>query len=543
MVARQADSWVVDFPTLGFLAADWIAAHCKVADGWSMGDPFVHDGWQLWCTVNHYRVKPGVKFNPARPVGATAFQNRRSLVVGPQKTGKSPWGASIVTFEAVGPCIFAGWAQGGELYRCEDHRCGCGFEFTYEPGDPMGIPRPMSKIQLLATAEEQTDNVYMPLQEMIRRGPLAESMKVREDFIRLPNNGEITPITAAPNSKLGNPIHFALADESGLYTGRLIKVWQTMRRGLAGMGGRGIEITNPWDPMDNSAAQQTFESRSRDLFRFYRKPPTNLDFKLKPERRRILEYVYEGSPWVDLNAVEAEAAELLHTDPTQAMRFFGNMLVQGLGSYMPEVLWDETKAAVEVPAGAGVSLGFDGSRSGDWSALRAETADGHRFTPTYGPDSRPTFWNPAEWPDGRIPRGEVMAAVAEMFARYKVSRFYVDPRHWETQADAWALEHGTDVVVQWPTNSVSRMYEALTRYLEDSHEGTTTHDNDPTARAHALNARKVAKPGDKYLLGKPSEHQKIDILMADILAHEAAADMRALGWDGTATDRRMFVFR
>ena len=38
---------------------------------------------------------------------------------------------------------------------------------------------------------------------------------------------------------------------------------------------------------------------------------------------------------------------------------------------------------------------------------------------------------------------------------------------------------------------------------------------------------------DKYVIGKPSEHQKIDILMADVLAHEAASDVRATG---TTTD-------
>lgn len=529
-MAKPADAFVVDFPTLGWLGAEWIKAHCFVADGWSMGDPFIHKGWQLWCTLNHYRVKPSAKFNRARPVGAPAFVNRRSLVVGPQKTGKSPWGASLVPLEAVGPSIFAGWAAGGELYRCVDHGCGCGFVYEYEPGDPMGIPRPMSKIQLLATAEEQTDNVYMPLQEMIRRGPLQEQMRVREDFIRLPNNGEVTPITSSPNSKLGNPIHFALADESGLYTGRMAKVWRTMRRGLAGMSGRGLEITNPWDPMENSSAQQTFESKSSDLFRFYRRPPADLDFMLKRDRRKILQYVYHGSPWVDLDSIEGEAAELVVTDPTEAKRFYGNMLVQGLGSYLTEELIDATAEQVEVPDGTAITLGFDGSRSGDWTALRAETIDGHRFTPAYGPDKRPTHWDPKLWPSERIPRGEVNAAVDEMFRRFKVARMYVDPRHWETQAEAWALKHGDGVVAEWPTNVISRMHPALVRYLEDSEEGSTSHDANLDLRQHMLHARKVAKPGDKYILGKPAEHMKIDVLMADILAHEAAADMRAAGW-------------
>ena len=537
------DDWVVDFPTLGFLAADWIEAHCVVPDGFDLGRPFVLDGWQLWCAVNHYRVRRGIEFDAARPLQATAFHYRRSQVVGPQKTGKGPWSAAVTTFEAVGPCLFGGWAVGGEVYRCEDDGCGCGFEFVYEPGDPLGMQRPTALIQLLATSEDQVDNVYRPLQAMIRRGPLAERMLVREEFIRLPEDGRIDPVTAAANSKLGNPINFAVFDESGLYTARnkLMKVAQTMRRGLAGMGGRSIETTNPWDPMDNSVAQQTFESRQEDIFRFYRKPPADLSYKNKRERHKIHQFVYEGSPWVDLAAIEAEAAELMETDPTQAERFFGNRLVQGLGSYMPEALWDATKDAERlVRPGERVALGFDGSRSGDWTALRAETADGFRFTPTYGPDDRPTFWNPDEW-GGRIPRGEVSAAVAEMFDRYDVARMYVDPRHWETQADAWALEYGDDVVVTWPTNQIGRMFDALVRFLEDTAEKVTRHDGDSTMKLHALAARKVAKPGDKYILGKPAETQKIDLLMADVLAHEAAADQRAAGWE--RQDNRVIVFR
>ncbi|WP_062077701.1 hypothetical protein [Demequina globuliformis] len=530
-----------DFPTLGFLAAKWVSHHCVVPDGFDLGKPLEWRGWQVECAVNHYRVKPDLAFNPARPLLSQAFEYRRSQVVGPQKLGKGPWAASITAFEAVGPCLFAGYATGGEWYICQEHGCPCDFEYEYLPGEPMGMPRVTSLIQLLATSEDQVDNIYRPLQQMIRRGPLADQMLVREGFIRLPNEGRIDAVTASANSKLGAPINFAVMDETGLYTARnrLLKVAQTMGRNLGGMGGRSIETTNAWDPMDDSRAQQTQESRREDIYKFYRRPPSGLNYRLKRDRRKIHEFVYEGAPWVDLDAIEAEAAELLETDPTQAERFFGNKLVQGLGAFMPEALWDKTRAK-SPSTDRRISLGFDGSRSGDHTALRAETIDGYRFTPTYGPDSRPTHWNPAEWPNERIPRGEVDAAVREMFDRYKVERLYIDPRHWETQADQWASEFGEDVVVMWPTNRIERMFQALTRYLEDSHEGLTSHDGDPTAKVHALAARKVAKPGDKYILGKPAETQKIDILMADVLAHEAAADIRALG---APTDNKVIVFR
>jgi hypothetical protein len=537
----ETDPLALDFDplhTLGFLATDWIEAHCRVPGGVYEGEALTFNGWQLFCTVNHYRVKPSAVVNPRRLL--EPFHFRRSVIVGPQKCGKSPWGAGMLLFEGVGPSLFAGWAKGGEVYRCEDHGCACGWEYEYQPGEAMGVPRRKSLLGLLAYAETQTQNVYEPLQTMIHSGPLEEFVKVREGFIRLPNRGKIIPLSAAAKSKLGQPLTGGLGDESGLYTAsnRVLDTWQTMRRGIAAMQGRTIELTNPWDPMENSAAQQAFESRQPDIFKYYRKPPVELDYKKKRDRHKIHVHVYADSPWVDPTTIDAEADELVETDPTQAERFFGNRLVQGLGAFLTDELWSEHTSLRPIDAKA-VCLGFDGSFSGDWTALRAETLDGHRFTPTYGPDDRPTIWNPAEW-GGKVPRSEVVAAVDELFGRFKVARMYVDPRHWETQADAWALEHGEDVVVIWPTNSITRMFPALNRYVTDLDEGATTHDGCPITRTHALNARKLAKPGDKFILGKPSEHQKIDALMADVLAHEAAADARAAGWTDAPTGPTYF---
>ena len=519
--------------TLGFLRVDWIEAHCRVPGGVYEGEPLVFNGWQLYCSANHHRIKPDATVDPRRLLAP--FHYRRSVIVGPQKCGKSPWGAGELLCDAVGPSLFAGWATGEESYRCEDHGCGCGWSYEYLPGEAMGVPRRKSLLGILAFAEDQTQNVYEPMQTMIHSGPLAEFVKVREGFIRTPNRGMILPMTAAARSKLGKPLTGALGDESGLYTAsnRVLDTWQTIRRGVAGMQGRTIELTNPWDPMENSAAQQAFESRRPDIFRYYRKPPADLDYRKKRERQKIHLHVYADSPWVDTkSAIDPEADELVETDPTQAERFFGNRLVQGLGAFLTEALWESVEADVEVPAGSPITLGFDGSKSLDWTALRAETRDGHRFTPTYGPDDRPTIWNPDEW-SGRIPVGEVVVAVAELMTRYRVERMYADHDPiWGTQIEEWALEYGEDVVIPFKTATVQRMHYALDRYLNDIAEATSTHDDCQITRTHALNARKVAKGGDRYLLGKPSQHQKIDACMADVLAHEAACDSRASGWTG-----------
>lgn len=343
----RPDEFTVDFPTL-WVVPEWIEQHCVVPDGFQKGEPFDMYPWQLWCTVNHYRVRRDAERKPDRdsPIRAAAFTYRRSQVVGQQKIGKGPWSATVVCAEAVGPVLFLDWAAGGERYDCAEHGCGCGWTYRYRKGEPMGRPWPTPLIQLMATSEDQVANVYRPLQSMIRGGVLAERMKIREGFVRLPNDGRIDVVTSSAQSRLGNPTTFALQDESGLYTrtNKLTAVADTQRRSLAGMSGRAMETTNCWDPAENSTAQQTFEARVQDVFRFYRKPPAHLSYLDKRERRQIHRFCYAGSPHVDLDSIEAEAAELLERDPTQAERFFGNRMVHGLGSWLPDGLWDSARA-------------------------------------------------------------------------------------------------------------------------------------------------------------------------------------------------------
>ena len=186
----------------------------------------------------------------------------------------------------------------------------------------------------------------------------------------------------------------------------------------------------------------------------------------------------------------------------------------------------------EPPEGTPVCLGFDGSDFDDWAALKAETIDGMVFTPRYGVDRKPTIWNPKELPDGRVPRDEVDDAVRETFERYEVKRFYADPPRWETDVDRWATEHGEDCVVEWPTYRPKQMHEALERFVTDLSSSRITHDGCPLTVQHMANARKVTR-ASRYILGKPNNHQKIDITMATVLAHEAAADARAEGWTAT----------
>ncbi|WP_310889910.1 terminase TerL endonuclease subunit [Clavibacter capsici] len=172
---------------------------------------------------------------------------------------------------------------------------------------------------------------------------------------------------------------------------------------------------------------------------------------------------------------------------------------------------------------------LDGSKNNDYTAISAETIDGYSFTPRWQDDQRPTMWNPA-LTGGRIPHSDVAAAVDELMRRFKVKRFYCDPQDWDTDIDNWGLLYGVETVITWPTNRISAMHAELVRFEEDLIEQRIQHDGCPITTAQIANARKKAQPGQRYTIEKPNEHQKIDMVMARVLAHTAARDSIAAGW-------------
>jgi len=194
------------------------------------------------------------------------------------------------------------------------------------------------------------------------------------------------------------------------------------------------------------------------------------------------------------------------------------------------------------PDGTSVAGGFDGSENDDHTAIKLETREGYIFTPRYGPDRRPTIWNPAEW-GGTIPRGEVHAAWAELATRYRLVRVYCDPgfrdeASWESEIETWDSEHGPKLFLPWQMSGgtrVNAVFAALKRFEADLKSGLVTHDGCPITTAHMGHARKVAKSMERYALGKPAQHQKIDAAVTTVLAHEAASDARADGWSETET--------
>jgi hypothetical protein len=574
----------------------WIEAHDVVPDGFRKGAPFRLYDYQLQFLVNFYLVRGNAAWYPDNPVKAPAFVYRRAMLVAPQKIGKNPLIAAQCTAEFVGPVLFRGFAGIDDGYACADWGCGCGWEYAYEPGEPMGMAWPTPKIQVTAFSEDSTENTYDALRPMISQGPLANVLpKAGEDFIRHPSGAEdsrIDTVTSSNQSRLGARTTFVPQDELGLWTpeAKMVKLADTQYRNLSGMGGRAALTSNAWDPAERSVARREAElvekGRVADVYIQFVRPPKNLSYSSKAERRKIHLSVYfpdtrrENGGHVELESIEAEAAGMAEHDPAQAARFYGNMLIPGAGVAVDPEVWDSLARPFRVvEPGTPIGIGFDGSISRDATFMRGCTRDG--FTFILGKWIRPTGSAMQAWRDAhpgqdwQVPRGEVHQTLARAFETYRVGKMYADPPHWRTEIEDWQAIYGEEVVLALDTNQATRMVPAVDRWRtaitaavdamivegnavrisdvpvvqepaagEADAEGADeagplervllhTHDGDPETAEHvkAMHLKKVhlADPDSdertRYVLIKGPENRQIDGGIADVLALEAAATM------------------
>lgn len=520
------------------VALDWIEAHCVIPDGFRKGAPFELYRWQLRFLSEHYTVRHDAIWDPAHPVLGPAFVRRRSGMVGVQKLGKDPMEAAQICLEGDGPALFAGFAGVDDGWSCKDMGCGCGWEYAYDPGEPMGMRWPTALIQVTAVSEDATANTYQALRPMIEGGPLSDRIrKTSEDFIRLPGGGRIDVVTASATSRLGQRVTFVSQGEAGLYTksNRMISVADTQYRGLAGMGGRAVWHTNAWDPAEGSLAQREYEHPSPDVHIQFDRPPSGLSMKVKEERWRIYRAVYpkdtlrENGGHVDLDSVEAETVGILAHDFAQAARFFGNQLVTGSGRAFDPEAWAK-RAATPDCLHPMIVIGGDGSKSDDTTALIAACVTCGHLWPL-------GIWVPALQPDGRIPVAEVTDAITQAFAKHKVLRLWFDPPYWGDEIAAWTAQWGDKVVKGWATYRNAEMGWACRRFATAIADGTLTHDGDATLAEHIGNSHKrtllVRDDRGEQLWAIQKETLgsglKVDAAVSAVIAWEARLDAITAG--------------
>lgn len=366
----------------------------------------------------------------------------------------------------------------------------------------------------------------------------------------IPSGGEIRACSSGAASKDGGKETFVVCDESHLYVlPELRRMYATIRRNL---GKRRlaepwmIQTTTAYRPGELSIAEETLTAwrkgeLSPTVLVDHREAKGPIKIRDKDHTMKQLVYVYgDAAEWMDLERIYREMLDPRSCpDDATAARYFLNRPMATKDIWIPKDIHErQTRTGDEyvIAADEPICLGFDGSLNDDSTVLRGcRMTDGYLFK--IGTWAKPEGAAGIGW---EVPRLEVINAIHEAHARYKVVRGYYDPHEWQSDIETLAKQY--DVVdrkgkvdprvIPFYTRSDTRMGDALDRLHADLMNGVVFHDDDPIAAEHYGNAY-VRWRGSHRLVRKeyPNSPRKIDSVVGDALAYEARADAIADGWD------------
>lgn len=531
--------------SLGWLANAWMEHFCVHGPGDVQGDPVAHTDEVAAFVADCYGLS-----DTGRLLYDSAFYSR------PKGADKSGLAARLALYEALGPCRFAGFAVGGEVYR---DPWGLGFEYAYEPGEPMGRPVRVPYIRCMATEEGQTGNVYDAIHFNLTEGPLAEVPGINPGLTRtyLPDGGEITPSTASGAAKDGGKETFVVFDETHLYDNpELHRMYAVVSRNLRKRkkiaGTWYLETTTMFAAAAESVAEATYTLAASIREGKARRQRLLFDHRwgecedLSDEaalRIAIVEAFGEAMEWNDLDGIVDEFYDPRNS-PADSRRYFLNAPSNAADAWLAEPEWAARYALAVVGDREPITLGFDGSRARsrgvtDATALIAcRVSDGHLFEPL--PVS---VWEQPAGPPGkdwRVPVHEVLAAVDQCFARYNVVGFYADPAKWDNHTAAWGAKYLPRLKVKatrdhpidwWFTGGrLTLIVRMLERFHSAVIDSEMTHDGSYALTRHILNARRSpTRSGLTIAKENPDSPRKIDAAVAAVLAYQARLDALAAG--------------
>jgi phage terminase large subunit-like protein len=217
----------------------------------------------------------------------------------------------------------------------------------------------------------------------------------------------------------------------------------------------------------------------------------------------------------DFLSIDALRSTLRTTREEVFRRYRLNQWVGTVGAWLPWGLWDARAVSRVVKPKERAVFAFDGSASGDSTALVGATVEAEPFVFLAG------LWeNPGDerW---RVPRADVDRAIAEAFEQYDVAELVCDPWGWRSEIESWSerFKH----VSEYPTNAVARMAPASDRFYAAVADGKLSHDGDERLSRHVGHCvAESTAHGDVVRKDRRGSPRKIDAAIAAILAYDRA---------------------
>lgn len=187
-------------------------------------------------------------------------------------------------------------------------------------------------------------------------------------------------------------------------------------------------------------------------------------------------------------------------------------------AWLPYGAWDARMVPASLNLGDRVWLGFDGSHSGDSTALVACGETGHLTVLNVW--EKPQTRSNLPW---RVPRAEVMDAVDRAFADFDVQMMHGDPPYWNREFQEWDEKY-PNRVLEFPWASPARSGPACSAFYAAVMDGLLSHDGDTRMAKHVANA--VSRPTphgvviEKWNKDSP---RRIDLAVSAVMAYYGLA--------------------
>lgn len=465
------------------------------------------------------------------------------------KRGGISWRKGLAKTEFMAQVAYAELHPEGPV-RCD------GFDSS---GNPVGRPVNDPYIPLLAVTVEQVEELaFGALKVICEEGPDAALFDVSlERILRLDErgraDGKCVPLANSPGSRDGARTTFQGFDEPHrLFLPRAREAHETM---VANLEKRVLE--DPWglyvgtagEPGQGSIAEdlhaeayaiEAGEVEDPQLFYFHREASPGFDLTLQEQREEAVRSatgpVGEYGPG-QFHSI-ARQWERKGADKAYLERVWLNRWTRSEAQAFDVKAWEQLNEVEDIAPGSLVTLGFDGARFRDATAIvMTDVATG-----------RQKLWGcwerPLEVEEWEVEEAEVTASVADAMAKYQVWSLYGDPPHWTETMGSWASTH-PDRVVEWWTNRISPMAQAVRAYREAIDTGAVSWVDDGSRGsepgASAQLSRHVAAAGRKdvnlwdddgkrlFILAKIHPDRKFDAAMAAVLSWRARLDALKAG--------------
>lgn len=528
------------WPSLGGAICDLIEERAVFGPGSLKGQPAKLDGEKRAMIWKLYEVYPK----------GHELEGRRRF-----KRGRVSWRKGTAKTE------FGGWLSFAELHPEGPVR----FDGWDAYGNPVGRPVRDPYIPMLAFTQAQVSELaFGVLFTVATEGPDADLFDAGLDrVIRLGPRGQAdgraVPLAGSPNSRDGARTTFQYYDETHrLDTALLAEAYNTMEANLPKR-----PLDDPWSlgtttagvpgggsvaelDKDEAEAIGRGEVEEPELFYFHREASpghdlTTLDGRLAAVREASGPAV---AAWSDLRSI-AKQWDRKGVDRSYLERVWLNRWTASAAQAFDVAAWDENERPdLRIEPGAAVSLGLDGSKWKDTTALVATDMQSG-LQQVFG------LWTPVEGEP--VDEDEVEQAIMRVHERFQIVRMYGDPAWgWDKVLARLASKIGPDVVMEFWNDSrgMRRTAYALRSYANAITSGTVFGDGNLELRSHLGHAQKYnikmvddeGAPLWSVKKDRPDSDRKIDLAMAGMMSHQAYLDALKHGWAPKAPPARMRRF-